>query len=968
MNGLAERDNRSFSETLRSVLVFSQRPLEQWSLFHDGINYVQLRMPNALNPGAMTSYEMLYKRKPAVYYFRILGSPAYVLTADHVSLSKTRVSYTGYLVAYTPDPSPGYVIYNPNTNRCCVSWTVNTIFDEMFLFHQAQRLDGNKDDYRGLFMYTPNEDIPDFGTEAPPTHTFPRWVPTGFYRRYDHNNPLDTHRVDTNAVDDDIFDNDHQSLLHKDEKPEDDPPVHVKSAPQIPGVINQDVAQAVDPIHIGPPVPATVVEIEPHSIDTNVATTYVALSGPLMDESRNYTRTQHMFHASSPLSSVVSGRVIPSPSQSSVMNALATHNQREYERHVTDVYLNAVCSHVSVDSFHSDMTSPQEAKCLMLSTVCWLNEATLIDIDDPGHDDDPVPHNDVYGDGHSSICYVGLPVHERAHSEVPFDPSQIKQAEILECLSSPEGQAWKEVMLEEILSLDRIGTWEWWLLPNDTDVNIVETKWLCVRKFNDDTGEFERYKARVVCKGFTQQHGVDFHDVYSPVINYTCVRCTLCFVAHHDWELKRLDIKSAFVQSKLDETIFVRPIPGFAPKPRSDGILVLKLRRSWYGLKQASRSWWMKLDGILKSFGFVPATADKCLYILRDPTTKAIRMLICTLVDDMLAAYAAKDAHLYAQLIALLQANVNKPSDVKDLGDATGFAGTAIIRNRAQKTIHWSQPKIVDKLKKAAALHGFVPERNGKTRFPYPVPSNTHLSKAACPNPGSQEWHHMQKKPYKELVGLLLFLAIMSRPEILFNVVDSCRFNANPGQAHWKYLRDVIRHVLSFPDIGLTIDGRIDLAASFHAYCDADFATDRDTRRSVSGYVFMLANIAIHWVSRFQHLVAHSSFESELIALFACATDALWLIRLLRDDLQLTIGPLTIWCDNSTVLHRVRENVQTKLTRHIGTRFYSVADLLHAKVIDPRKIDSKENVANVLTKVTTGTDFTYPRSKLLNLP
>jgi len=138
-------------------------------------------------------------------------------------------------------------------------------------------------------------------------------------------------------------------------------------------------------------------------------------------------------------------------------------------------------------------------------------------------------------------------------------------------------------MLEEIMSLDRIGTWEWWILPAGSDVDVVETKWILVKKFDEDN-RFERYKGRVVCKGFTQRHGVDFFDVYSPVVNYSVVRCCLCFVAHLDWELKKLDISSAFVQSDLVENIYVRPIAGFAPKQPTDGtILVLKLRRSWYG-------------------------------------------------------------------------------------------------------------------------------------------------------------------------------------------------------------------------------------------------------------------------------------------------------------------------------------------------------------------------------------------------
>ena len=98
-------------------------------------------------------------------------------------------------------------------------------------------------------------------------------------------------------------------------------------------------------------------------------------------------------------------------------------------------------------------------------------------------------------------------------------------------------------------------------------------------------GEFERFKARCVCKGYTQTYNVDFHETYSPVVNFTVVRIFFCYVAHHDLELYKLDIKNAFVQSELTDRVFVWPIPGFAPEQsdESDFNVVLKLLRSWYG-------------------------------------------------------------------------------------------------------------------------------------------------------------------------------------------------------------------------------------------------------------------------------------------------------------------------------------------------------------------------------------------------
>jgi len=397
LNGLAERDNRSFSETLRAVLTFAQRPIEQWSMFHDGINYVQFRSPNALNPGSKTSYEMLYKVKPPVYYFRILGSPAYVLTADHVSLTKTRVSYAGYLVAYTPEPSPGYVIYNPTTHRCCISWTVNTIFDEYYLFRQSQYADKHKQDYSGLFMYIPTEDVPVFGIEAPPMHTFPSWVPGGFFRRYSKDYPMERtpKATESSESSDDsaLFD----SLPTDDEKTQDDPATLVTPKPQIPGLNNQDFAQAVDPVGTGPPIPSTIVEIEPHQVDPHTVTHDMRLSGARLDESRRSNHATYCFakHAESlssvessvtTMSSVVRGKVTQAPSAHKVQKMVTAHHQRVEEREITDVYIEAECTASNVETLHTEVTSPNYAHCVMLSCVCWMNETTSIDDEDMSFD------------------------------------------------------------------------------------------------------------------------------------------------------------------------------------------------------------------------------------------------------------------------------------------------------------------------------------------------------------------------------------------------------------------------------------------------------------------------------------------------------------------------------------------------------------------------------------------------------
>ena len=206
MNGIAERDNRSFGESLRAVLYTAQRPVDQWARFHDAIAYVQFRSPNRLNPGSISSYEKLYGSKPKVYYFRILGVPAYVISYDKASM-KSRVRIVGYLGGYAPNSSPGYIIYNPDSGRCVISWTVNTIFDEDWVF-RCKRDSSRDADYDGLLLYRPNDDVPSFEIQSSSMDSLPSWVPSNYFNplpppsvSLDSPHPLDWTGLDEDRLD-----------------------------------------------------------------------------------------------------------------------------------------------------------------------------------------------------------------------------------------------------------------------------------------------------------------------------------------------------------------------------------------------------------------------------------------------------------------------------------------------------------------------------------------------------------------------------------------------------------------------------------------------------------------------------------------------------------------------------------------------------------------------------------------------
>ncbi|RVW81915.1 Retrovirus-related Pol polyprotein from transposon TNT 1-94 [Vitis vinifera] len=151
-------------------------------------------------------------------------------------------------------------------------------------------------------------------------------------------------------------------------------------------------------------------------------------------------------------------------------------------------------------------------------------------------------------------------------------------------MESDDSSKWMEAMNEELKSMAHNGVWDLIELPNNCKP--VGCKWVFKTK-RDAKGNIERFKARLVAKGFTQKEGIDYKDTFSPVSKKDSLRIIMALVAHFDLELHQMDVKTAFLNGNLDEDIYMEQPEGFAKKGNEH--LVCKLKKSIYGLKQASR-------------------------------------------------------------------------------------------------------------------------------------------------------------------------------------------------------------------------------------------------------------------------------------------------------------------------------------------------------------------------------------------
>jgi hypothetical protein len=200
----------------------------------------------------------------------------------------------------------------------------------------------------------------------------------------------------------------------------------------------------------------------------------------------------------------------------------------------------------------------------------------------------------------------------------------------------------------------------------------VGCKWIFKKKEGIPGVEDARFKARLVAKGYSQREGMDFNEVFSPVVRHSSIRVLLAMVALYDLELEQLDVKTAFLHGELEETIYMHQPEGFIVEGKEDHIC--QLRRSLYGLKQSPRQWYKRFDSFMIGHGYTRSSYDSCVYYRQLVDGSFFYLLLY--VDDMLIA--AKSMLEIKRLKSLLGDEI----EMKDLSAVKKILGMEIHRDR----------------------------------------------------------------------------------------------------------------------------------------------------------------------------------------------------------------------------------------------------------------------------------------------
>ncbi|GJX05273.1 ribonuclease H-like domain-containing protein [Tanacetum coccineum] len=254
---------------------------------------------------------------------------------------------------------------------------------------------------------------------------------------------------------------------------------------------------------------------------------------------------------------------------------------------------------------------------------------------------------------------------------------------------------WCNAMYDEYNALVKNGTWI--LVPRPSDVNLVRSMWLFKHKFHAD-GTLSRYKARLVANGSNQQHGVDFDETFSPVVKPATIRTVLSLAVSRQWPIHQLDVKNAFLNGDLSETVYMHQPPGFVDSRYPNHVCLLQ--RSLYGLKQAPRAWFQRFAGYATRAGFSPSRCDSSLFIYTQGSQVAYLLIY---VDDIILT--ASSPVLLQQIVDSL----HKEFDMTDLGALNYFLGISVVRHPTG--LFLSQKKYARQLLERAHMVNCNPSR-----------------------------------------------------------------------------------------------------------------------------------------------------------------------------------------------------------------------------------------------------------------
>ncbi|KFD59936.1 hypothetical protein M514_27886 [Trichuris suis] len=379
-----------------------------------------------------------------------------------------------------------------------------------------------------------------------------------------------------------------------------------------------------------------------------------------------------------------------------------------------------------------------------------------------------------------------------------------------------------------------------------------------------------------------------------------------------------------YLYGKLAEEIYMKLPEGYEHAVGK----VARLLRPIYGLKQAGRVWNETLTAFLDKHGFQRQWSSSCVYVSSN------QIIIVVYVDDILLFHS--DPKEIDKVIQVMKGEY----DIHDLGELSYILGVKI--HRMKHELRMNQSAYIESILRKYNMELCKPAST-------PLDPSVELSVADCPKTQAER-DEMATVPYRDLIGSLMYIALSTRPDILFAVTKLSQHNSDPGRVHRNQVKHVLRYLNRTKAYEMVFRTTAESAIEIH--CDADWAGNVDDRKSWTGVTVKVAGNLVGWMSKKQQCVASSTMEAEYVALAVAVKEAKWLTIMseelgLKERLKM---PVVMLCDSQAAIKFVSNRIEKTRTRHIDIAYHVARDTVQRGTVSIAYVPSNRNVADALTK------------------
>jgi hypothetical protein len=493
-----------------------------------------------------------------------------------------------------------------------------------------------------------------------------------------------------------------------------------------------------------------------------------------------------------------------------------------------------------------------------------------------------------------------------------------------EALSGPDAKHWHEAWQKEMNKVSDRKTWE---LSTDDEILAMLTKALKSKFTFRLTCLIDgswKYKVRLVACGYSQIAGHDYNETFAPTAKFKSICIVLNLAAIHDWEIYGLDIENAFLESDLDETIYMNlPLDVYS---HSDGKpVVVKLKKSLYGLKQAGELFYKLMRKILTSeeLNMTCCIHDMCVFTLYDEETHE-RVIAVTWVDDIIVA--GNSTTIVNRIIDHVESKVTK---MQNLGEITRYIGIDMVRDRINHTLELTQVPFT----KA------VIEKLGPNLKSTNVPLNPYHDYRAK-NEGTVN------PPLHAELGSLRYLADRTKPTLQTALSLLQTGALNPTQVQVDGVKHVIRYLTGTVSDGITFARGLESEPLVELFgmCDASYIPAYDSKGQLAFALFLNLNSgAVEAKSCKDSTVSTSATHVELKAMYLLVLAVIWARGFLAELGFEQLTPTTIWTDSASALLLATTFQLSSKSQHLTMRINAIHQEVSNKVIVIKYIDTDGN-------------------------